>query len=107
MRRLGFVLWLCACAAALLVDAYPPADLRPELAALLQQRQPLPIPPYAGDGNPQHDGQPEWCQRESNHYKANCEKCERTCDEGEESEDSRCETNCRKGTCQCHPPCQT
>lgn len=69
--------------------------------------QPIPIPPFMGDGNPQHDGQPMFCQRHDSKYKANCKKCERRCENGEETEDSRCATNCRRGTCECHPPCQT
>ena len=68
-------------------------------AFLLIAQAPLPIPPTK---DPNHQSQPEWCQRESGRYMANCTECNSRCDQDEE-EDSKCKTNCRRGACQCHP----
>ncbi len=78
------------------------------VALALQSPEPGLIPPYPGDDDPTHNGQPMFCQREdSRRFKANCMKCENTCENGDEVETSSCQTYCRKGACLCHPPCQT
>jgi hypothetical protein len=65
------------------------------------------IPPFGGDGNSDHDGQPSWCQaRDVNGYKKNCGICDTKCENGKSGEeDGRCKTYCRKGKCLCHPDC--
>jgi len=65
------------------------------------------IPPFGGDGNSDHDGQPSWCQaRDVNGYKKNCGICDTKCEIGKSGEeDGRCKTYCRKGKCLCHPDC--
>jgi hypothetical protein len=67
-------------------------------AFLLTAQGPLPIPPTH---DPDHQSQPEWCQRESGRYLANCTECAPRCNPDEE-EDSNCKTYCRRGACQCH-----
>ncbi len=68
-----------------------------------------PIPEYEGDGNPQHDGQPKWCQAiDVGGFKKNCGICDTKCGPGETGgEDKRCKVYCRKGACKCHADCQT
>lgn len=83
-----------------------------------------PIPPYEGDDNSQHNGQPKWCQNESDGLFAhNCD-CQSTTDNGrckrghEEEEGSgpdtydensmpRCKVHCRKDACRCRRRCDT
>jgi len=68
-----------------------------------------PIPPYEGDGNPQHDGQPRWCQATDGFgYKKNCGICDTKCGpDGTGGESPKCKVYCRKGACRCHPECHT
>lgn len=66
------------------------------------------IPPYAGDGNPMHDGQPAWCQNtDSESHKHNCEcqsMADKTCDKSMQ-ESSKCKVYCRKTACKCKTTC--
>ncbi len=48
------------------------------LAMALQA--PQPIPPYPGDGNSQHDGQPNHCQSHTDRYQANCDCKAKSCE---------------------------
>ena len=75
-------------------------------AMLFAQTPGREIPPYEGDDNPQHDGQPKWCQREdAGGFKKNCD-CGMKCDrDGNVAESSRCKTYCRKTACGCHGAC--
>ena len=77
-----------------------------------------PIPPFPGDGNPDHDGQPLFCQNYSDktvdancHCKAmNPEQCEEQQDsegEGDVSESSKCKVYCRHSACKCQSGCTT
>lgn len=67
------------------------------------------IPPFGGDGNPQHDGQPKFCQaRDAGGFKKNCGICDTMCGDGKTGgEDRRCAVYCRKNMCFCHPECHT
>ncbi len=78
-------------------------------ALCLAAWQKQPVPPYIPNGDEEHAGQPQWCQREdTGKYQANCTECENHCEDGQEVEDhSKCKTSCRKGQCQCHAPCST
>jgi len=72
-------------------------------AALAIQDAPRTIPPYPGDDNPMHDGQPAWCQnKDGNGYLANC-GCKRSCDETDRGSD--CKTYCRTSKCKCDHGC--
>ncbi len=78
--------------------------------ALLAVAEPQhqPVPPYIPNGDDEHAGQPMFCLREdTKKYAANCTECEQECQGGQETEDAKCKTYCRKGSCQCHPPCST
>lgn len=73
------------------------------VCVLLSQDGGKPIPPYAGDDNPQHDGQPKWCQNKAaNGYRANC-GCKRSCDRNDRGSD--CVTYCRTPACKCDHGC--
>ncbi len=96
--RLGALVWLLAVATMLL---YGFAD--------------KPIPRHKPDGNPAHDGQPEFCinVRHGN-YAANCECMAneaKHCNDNEEPEEPigpdspQCKTWCRKDHCGCGPVC--
>ncbi len=71
-----------------------------------------PIPPYEGDGNDQHDGQPKWCQNvDSKTHAHNCD-CkpmagDPECKDGEGGggESPKCKVYCRKTACRCLPGC--
>lgn len=77
------------------------------------------IPPYPGDGNPQHDGQPMHCQNyHDSMFKANCDcqphgdnkkECKDKEDEdgilGSEYMPSKCKTWCRRPACHCSNGC--
>ena len=67
------------------------------------------IPPFGGDCNKDHDGQPAWCQAiDVNGYKKNCGICDTKCENGNTGgEDPRCKVYCRKGKCLCHADCIT
>ncbi|HXK07837.1 MAG TPA: hypothetical protein VMS37_35920 [Verrucomicrobiae bacterium] len=78
-------------------------------AVALQQAQP--IPPFEGDGNSAHDGQPAWCQNaDSGGYTHNCD-CQPKmgdpeCDtQGGGGESSKCSVYCRKNACRCKRHC--
>ncbi len=62
------------------------------------------VPIFGGDGNPNHEGQPSWCQaRDENGFKKNCGKCDHKC--GEDN-DNRCKTYCRsRSACRCNVAC--
>ena len=69
-----------------------------------QNNNPRDIPLFGGDDNPQHDGQPQFCQaRDENGFKKNCGVCDMTCPKpGEEQQElPKCKTYCRKGQCKC------
>jgi len=70
--------------------------------------QSTPIPPYPGDGNSQHDGQPMWCQNsETGGFKANCscvDKADVACDKTHK-DSSKCKVWCRKSSCHCLTMC--
>jgi hypothetical protein len=71
---------------------------------------PQPIPPFQGDGNPQHDGQPRWCQNKDDAHLHNCECMKTACDrDGQPGGDERptCKVYCRRNACRCQKPCQT
>jgi hypothetical protein len=79
------------------------------VAALLwAQGEGREIPPFEGDGNSQHDGQPKWCQDgDRNGYKHNC-ACGMKCDEdGNVVESSKCRAYCRPKSCFCSGMCST
>jgi hypothetical protein len=88
--------------------------LRLVLAAILLAfiafalQAPQPIPPYAGDGNPLHDGQPAWCQNnDTAEYAHNCEcmsMTDETCEKGMQ-ESGKCKVYCRKKACKCKTKC--
>jgi len=71
--------------------------------------QDRPIPDYPGDDNPQHNGQPMWCQaRDENGHKKNCGVCDMHCSQdGTPIESNKCRVYCRHGACRCHRPCIT
>ena len=73
--------------------------------AFAQQGQ---IPPYEGDGNPQHNGQPKFCQNvDSPQYVHNCEcqdMADKSCDKSGK-DTSKCATWCRKPACRCRVAC--
>ncbi len=92
------------------------------LVSFAFQSQPKPIPPFGGDGNPQHDGQPEHCQNhDHNGWLHNCDcrageekhcpkdgSMEPESDDGDEPtgrESSKCKVYCRKDKCGCITPC--
>jgi len=81
-------------------------------AVALALQSPAPIPPFEGDGNPDHDRQPKWCQShdDTNHVH-NCDCRASHCDPGEEApnagESPRCKVYCRKTACRCKNPCGT
>jgi hypothetical protein len=68
------------------------------------------IPTFDGDDNPDHNGQPKWCQSSNQGgFKANCGKCNPpTCDEKGNAihyNNPKCGVNCRPNACLCHPGC--
>lgn len=91
------------------------------LLLALAFQAPQPIPPYGGDDNPQHDGQPQWCQNnDTGGHLHNCSckpssmadpACQRP--EGQEAEPgeepwpepARCSVFCRKDACRCKRDC--
>src|SRR5437016_4023385 len=86
-------------------------------AAVALQKQP--IPPFPGDGNPQHKGQPTWCANfDTKENTRNCEcqamnadACKHEDEYGPDSygEDNspRCKVHCRRDACQCQRHCST
>ena len=87
-----------------------------------QAPQPTPLSQHEPDGNPQHDGQPEFCQSDhrNNHApncecrameKAHCPGPDNDCGDGLEPdeptgrESSKCKVYCRKNMCFCASPC--
>lgn len=69
------------------------------------QGQSREIPEYEGDSNPQHNGQPKFCQaKDINGYKKNCGICDSDCSS---HHGSQCKTYCRMNACFCHPACST
>jgi hypothetical protein len=79
------------------------------VAAAFSLQQPAPIPPFEGDGNPQHDGQPSYCQNFDTKFAHNC-KCidmqDQACDRTEQ-ESAKCKVYCRKHACRCKTSCNT
>lgn len=73
--------------------------------AFAQQGQ---IPPYEGDGDPRHDGQPKFCQNvDSPQYVHNCEcidMADKSCDKSAQ-DTSKCRVWCRKKSCNCRSVC--
>lgn len=83
------------------------------LACSLIGYQKTPIPPYRGDDNPQHDGQPMYCRNyETSQEAPNC-ACKamaapgKECPEDENAGDepTKCAVYCRKTACQCERRC--
>ncbi len=90
-------------------------------AIALQAPAPKPIPPFEGDGNSQHDGQPAFCVN-SDHtgWKHNC-TCKGMIEPGQDrdkmcegmlpgeggGESAKCSVYCRKTACRCVDPCTT
>ncbi len=92
-------------------------------ALALQLPDPPEIPIFPGDGNPQHDGQPVFCQNhDGGGWKHNCEchsmnptheQCKR--DENGADPDgqyhgpdtSKCKVYCRKTECRCVNHCES
>lgn len=75
-------------------------------AALLLAQGAGEIPPFEGDGNPEHANHPKWCQsKDAKGYKANCscDNAKRSCDD--RHGDSKCRTFCRRAACSCAPNC--
>jgi hypothetical protein len=74
--------------------------------AAFAQKAPKPIPLFAGDDNPQHNGQPQWCSGvDEDGFAKNCGICARRC--GMEHNAPECKTYCRAKACKCHPECGT
>ncbi len=83
------------------------------LAAVLLAQQP--IPPFEGDGNEQHDGQPKFCvNHDHSGYIHNCsckgmanKDCENEMPGQEKGggESANCKVYCRKSACRCIDPC--
>lgn len=82
------------------------------VGALLAWQGPQPIPPFEGDGNSQHDGQPKWCSNvDTKTHSANCSckpmmgdpECKNG--EGGGGESQKCKVYCRKTACRCLPGC--
>lgn len=79
--------------------------------------QQTPIPPYGGDDNRSHDGQPMWCQNDDTKQHAhNCEclamkrddpECIMPTDENQSQgpDGSKCKVYCRKSACRCRTHC--
>lgn len=79
--------------------------------------QQTPIPPYPGDDNPSHSGQPLWCQNEgTTQHAANCAclamhrddpECIMPTDENQSSgpDGSKCKVWCRRHACRCRTHC--
>lgn len=83
--------------------------------------QQIPIPDYPGDDNPQHSGQPLFCQNyETREHAHNCECLEMDSEDSRcklhpEDEDwdtrgpmsTKCKTRCRRDACLCQRKCDT
>lgn len=96
-RWITYALCLAACALALTV--------------VVAWQTPQPIPPFEGDGNPQHDGQPKFCQNvDSKTHARNCD-CkphmgDKECQEPDRgAENPKCSVWCRKPACRCERDC--
>jgi hypothetical protein len=73
-------------------------------------QEPVPIPPFEGDGNSQHDGQPQWCQsKDEDGFKANCScmpaMSDPECKTKDGGDTYKCGTYCRHA-CKCRRECQ-
>lgn len=73
---------------------------------------PAPIPPFEGDDNPAHDGQPQFCiNTDTREHLHNCScrgmQAQNNCEEEGGGESSRCKVYCRKSACKCKTDCQT
>jgi hypothetical protein len=82
------------------------------LACGFALQQHAPIPPFEGDGNSQHDGQPAFCiNTDTREHLHNCSckgmLAEHNCEENGGGESSRCAVYCRKNACQCKTDCRT
>ncbi len=70
-------------------------------------------PPYEGDGNPAHDGQPKFCinvDTDKNSHNCNCKPMvgDPECKDGGEGgggESPKCRVYCRPKSCRCLPSC--
>jgi hypothetical protein len=83
------------------------------LIGLVGWQAPQPIPPFEGDGNSMHDGQPKWCSNvDTKTHAKNCD-CkpmmgDPECKDGKEgggAETQKCKVYCRKTSCRCLPGC--
>ena len=75
-------------------------------------QEPQPIPPFEGDGNPSHEGQPSFCINvDTKEYVHNCScrgmVADNSCGEEGGGESSRCSVFCRKHACKCVTDCKT
>jgi hypothetical protein len=88
------------------------------IVAVWALQSPRPIPPFEGDGNSQHDGQPKFCQNsDTGGYVANCrckpssmEDCGKKAPECDgdgncTGESPRCSVYCRPKACRCSSYC--
>jgi len=82
------------------------------LAVATAFQEPQPIPPYEGDDNPQHDGQPAFCiNRSTREHIHNCAckgmLADHNCEQQGGGENSKCAVYCRKNACRCESDCKT
>jgi len=78
------------------------------ICAAFALQGPAPIPPYEGDGNPSHDGQPQWCQNvDSPANKGNCDCMDMADDQCDKAgrNTSKCKVWCRPSSCKCRTKC--
>lgn len=81
------------------------------VGGLLAWQGPKPIPPFEGDGNSQHDGQPRFCQNvDTKDFLKNCDCMPKMGDPecksgGGGGESAKCSVFCRKKSCRCSPDC--
>lgn len=88
-----------------------PAMLLFLVGALLAWQGPKPIPPFEGDGNSQHDGQPAFCvNHDTKEWVHNCD-CkphvgDKECQDADRgAENSKCSVWCRRSACRCERDC--
>jgi hypothetical protein len=79
--------------------------------ALGFQTGPKQIPPFEGDGNTQHDGQPKFCVNTGKEFLHNCDcqpkmgdpECH---DPDKGGENPKCSVYCRRNACRCQRGCE-
>lgn len=81
------------------------------VGALLAFQGPKPIPPFEGDGNSMHDGQPKWCSNvDTKEHVHNCACQPMIGDKGchdpdRAGENPKCSVYCRRKACRCERQC--